>query len=316
MFQQKKIKQETLGEYLSHARSVLGLSLEEAAKKVGMSPEFLNLLEKGDYKKLPAKAYIVGFISGLSEIYSVSKEELLEQFEKERMIYLQLNQGVAAKQKKIYAIFRDFELTPKLAWALFGFIFFMLVALYIIWQIVSVNKTPMLEILSPVAESRVLGNIAEVEGRTTPGASVFINGENVFVDDKGHFKTQVSVNQGVKDLVFVARTRFDKSAEKTVKIFGSEISGGAERVALVLNFNNSAEINYQIDNGESIKQTVSRGGSLNLAGNQKISFSLSDGGAVSAELNGETLGILGKSGEPLLNVSFSLENAKINSSIK
>lgn len=316
MFQQKKIKQETLGEYLSHARSVLGLSLEEAAKKVGMSPEFLNLLEKGDYKKLPAKAYIVGFISGLSEIYSVSKEELLEQFEKERMIYLQLNQGVAAKQKKIYAIFRDFELTPKLAWALFGFIFFMLVALYIIWQIVSVNKTPMLEILSPVAESRVLGNIAEVEGRTTPGASVFINGENVFVDDKGHFKTQVSVNQGVKDLVFVARTRFDKSAEKTVKIFGSEISGSAERVALVLNFNNSAEINYQIDNGESIKQTVSRGGSLNLAGNQKISFSLSDGGAVSAELNGETLGILGKSGEPLLNVSFSLENAKINSSIK
>lgn len=90
-FEQKKISTETLSEYLASVRNTLGLSLEDVAKKTGIKLKFLQGLESGDYKNLPADVYVLGFLKQLAELYTVASDEIVNQYKKEKNIQKQIS---------------------------------------------------------------------------------------------------------------------------------------------------------------------------------------------------------------------------------
>ena len=57
LFEKKKVRIETLSEYLNAVRKNLDLSIEEVCAKTGISRKFLNALESGNFKELPADVY-------------------------------------------------------------------------------------------------------------------------------------------------------------------------------------------------------------------------------------------------------------------
>ena len=70
---------------------------------------------------------------------------------------------------------------------------------------------PPLELLKPVS----IGTFYIIEGTTEPGASVFVNGEEVEVESNGHFKKLVSFSKVGQNSVVVKAV--DAAGNQTVK---------------------------------------------------------------------------------------------------
>jgi len=62
MFKTKEIKTQILGEKLKEAREKIKMTLEQVSKDINVSKNYLECLEKGDYKKLPADVYVFAYL--------------------------------------------------------------------------------------------------------------------------------------------------------------------------------------------------------------------------------------------------------------
>lgn len=304
LFERKKIQTEILGEFLKSARESLHLTLEQVSQKTGIKLTFLESLESGQFSHLPADVYIFGFLRQLAAIYSADPDELVNQFKKEKGIELQITKssgirGVGWRQKLLGRM----VVTPKIISLVAGFMFVTLTVVYIIWQVLSINKTPGLTIFSPANNSVVFGSSVDVRGQTDPAASVLVNQQNVFVDDKGGFDTQVGLTPGPKTIFVSASNRFGKSIEQSLNITSAAIASSTPLV-LKLNFNATVTLSAGIDDQAAQVFNFSAGDSKVFTARQKIILSTSDAGSTVVWLNGQNLGSMGKNREQLNNVSF------------
>lgn len=308
IFEQKKIQIETLSEYLSAARANLNLSLKEVAEKVKMKVKFLESLETGNFKALPADVYVNGFLRRLAELYVVDSVLLIEQFKKEKCIQQQMQKQVAEKNKKrLGNMTQHLIITPKVISLVAGVMFVALTLAYIIWQVWSINKAPSLKILEPQNNIVVTGSSVMIKGETDPGAIVTVNGENnnIFVDGKGFFQTQLGLGAGPAQILVTAKNRFDKSVSQTININGyvpEPIEG--KSLELKVDFISSVTLGFAIDGGEMQTMVFSSGDSKTFSAKQKILISTSDAGATRINVNGQDLGPMGRSKEQLSNIPF------------
>jgi transcriptional regulator with XRE-family HTH domain len=317
VFETKKIKSETLSEYLIEIREGLHLSVEEVSLKSGVPVKFLEALESGKYHHLPATVYVLGFLKKLAEEYSVQNADLVEQFKKERAIEEQVNSAGyknIALNKKFGS---NFILTPKILSFGFGMLLVLFTVAYVVWQVFSINKTPSLEISQPVDRQIVRDSYVNVIGKTDPGIMVVINDQNIFVDEKGNFKSQIGVGNGPKDLVFIAKNKFDNSISKTITVIGdaqvsTSTSGSSEPavkpVILEIQCIGPVTLSLAVDNQKAQNTDCDKGSSLTYTADNVIYLSTTDGGATKVVFNGKDLGVLGRSHEALKNVPFFMQD--------
>lgn len=318
LFETRKIQLETLGEYLLEVRTQLKLSPQEVAARTSVAPKFLQLLERGDFARLPADVYVYGFLRELAELYGVDGSTLVSQYKKERAIMGQLEQRKAGERRHGGQLER-LVITPKVLTVSLAILFVVATVGYLVWQVVSIDRTPNLSVDEPKDRQIVRGAAVTVAGKTDPGIAVTINDQPVFVDGEGRFKTQVSVGAGPKELVFVAKNKFDKSVTKTVSVIGEpaevrgQVSGAtaAAGLELTLSFSAPAQVTYRADGGQPTSASRSAGQTLVVSASEQVILSTDNAGAVTVRLNGKDLGALGRRDEPLSNVSFSAESATI-----
>ena len=306
LFEQKKISTETLSEYLASVRNNLRLSLEDVGKTTGIKLKFLQSLENGDFKALPADVYVIGFLRQLAELYSADADELGRQYKKEKNIQKQVlsqRQAFASVWYKKY--FGKLVITPKLLSIALGLAFVTLTLGYIIWQLWSINRTPVLTIIQPQNNSVIAGSAVSVSGHTDPGSDVSVNGQNIFVDVKGNFQTQAALSPGPEEITITSANRFGKSATQIENITGAgSVAETAGPLQLILSFAGTATVSFSIDDQSSQTVTFSAGDNKTFSANQKILISTSDAGATKVNLNGQNLGAMGRSKEQLTNVPF------------
>lgn len=314
VFETKKIQIETLGEYLREVRSSLGYSLEDVSEKANIKKKFLESLENGKMHELPADVYVLGFLKKIAELYSLEGSVLVSQFKKEKHITLQQYKSVENKvQSKAKRWFSGIVITPKSVSFGGGIFFIFATVLYIIYQIISINKTPLLVVSEPADRQVISSSVVVVKGMTDPGVKLFINDQSVFVNSSGNFEAQIGLSNGPKDLKFIARNKFDKSSEKTITIIGS-IDGATttqaieKPIELQLSFSGAVTISYSSDSGMAQTKDFLSGQSLVIQAKDKILMSTTDAGSTKAIFNGENFGLLGKSGERLENVPFLRES--------
>lgn len=314
VFEKKKISTETLSEYLSAIRKSAGLTLSEVAEKTGIKQVFLESLEAGNYFTLPADVYVCGFLRQLANMYGVEAASLVAQFKKEKGIF---NQMQAKRQTDSHG-WKNFldrlTITPKILTVALAIFFVATSLVYIIWQVFSINREPALTVWEPVANQVVKTSFVKVRGKTDPGMSVTVNGQPVFVENDGSFETQLSLTSGPKDITVAAKNKFDKIVAKNITIVGeveaSVLSASLQnRVELGLSFTGDVDLIYTLDDGPETKIVFHKGDTKTLLAAKKVVISLSDAGATSGVLNGQPLGLLGRPGEVLSNLSFSAETA-------
>jgi len=313
-FEKKKIHIETLSEYLREIREHARMPFEDVVKKTGIKTQFLKSLEEGSFGALPPNVYVFGFLTKLAELYSIESAILIEQYRKEINIQqqVQLQKGTTKTWAGRY--FHKLVITPKYMSLFVGVLFVLVTVVYIIWQVLSINKSPNLEIFQPSDRQMVSGTFVEVAGKTDPGMDVTVNGQDVFVDNQGVFKTQLGVSPGPADLVVSAKNKFDKSVTKTVSIVGQEqATAGTEntkrQVELKLEFLGDAMITFIADGQPAELLSFHKGDIKLLTARQKITLSTTDAGVTKATLNNQLIGLLGRPGEKLDNVPFFAQPA-------
>jgi transcriptional regulator with XRE-family HTH domain len=305
VFEKKKIQTETLGEYLIEVRQNLNLSHDDVAAKTNISIKFLESLESGRFKILPADVYVLGFLKQLATLYSVSCEELVGQYKKEKGIERKIQtQSELEKSEWYKRIFGKIVITPKFLTLLFSLLFIFGTTAYIIWQVWSINKTPPLEIFSPHNNDIVKEAFVEVKGKTDPGILVAVNNQSVFVDGNGNFHNQIGLSQGPSQITISATNRFGKVVTKSITLSGSGVVTETEKLILKLDFTEAVTIGYVIDSLEQQTISFSAGDSKTFMASQKITIDTSNAGATKLTLNGQSLGAMGKLKEPLNGVAF------------
>lgn len=311
-FEQKKVKIETLGEYLREARGSLNFTQEEISQKTDISSFFLKQLESGVFTNLPADVYVLGFLKKLSKLYGVESDLLINQYKKEKCIQGQISKLESCPTISFKKIFAKIVITPKLIAFSFAAIFVLGTLFYIFWQVFSINRMPNLQIFQPQDKQAIKSSSVLIKGKTDPGMSVEVNGHGVFVDNEGRFETQVGVSFGPKDIEITAKNKFDKSISKKISIVGEVQNKASNKVELKIDASQDIIIEYIIDNNEKKQETIQKNESKILQAEKSVVISTNNGGATSVVVNGQNIGVLGRMGERLENISFSPESGTIN----
>lgn len=213
-FTPKKILTErTLGEKLRTLRKRKHLSLEQVEEATKVRIKYLNALEHGNYSELPADVYVLGFLAKYGEFLEVPKEELIAVFHRERGSNRPKNIVPEAqiKEKKAY-------LTPRRVILALVILIFVGFLGYIFYAVKNFTSPPNLEIYSPSTETVIKQDRVEVVGKTDAGASLKINDQVVFLDDKGNFRETVKLQTGLNNIELRATNRIQKETVKVIKI--------------------------------------------------------------------------------------------------
>jgi cytoskeletal protein RodZ len=317
-FESKKISSETLGEYLIVIRTSLGLTQEQVVLRSGICTKYINALETGNYSQLPPTVYVIGFLKQLAEVYNVSFDSLLSQFKKERGIADQVASSPKKSQSRLKQFFSTITVTPKSLVVAVAFLFVTSTISYLVYQVVVLNQPPLLEVYEPATDQVVRGGFVTVSGRTNSGSLIKIDGQTIFVESNGKFKTTLGAASGQKELLIEATNKFEKRTTKVVSLMVSSDSTteAVDPVQLELSFIRPAVISISVDGQQLPQERVAAGSIKSVKASKSILLSTTDGGAVTAKLNQTMLGSLGRDGEVLVNIPFSVETTAVLSSQK
>ena len=314
VFERKKIQLETLGEYLRQIRQELRLSETEVAERVSVRPQFIRALETGSFRELPSEVYVIGFLRRLGELYSIDSAALIAQFKKELVIQSKLKQQPTDPQMALRALVKKIVVTPRLLSTALGVLFLLVTVVYIFWEVSAINKLPALDIIQPQDRQEVANSYVLVKGKTDPGMTVNINGQGVYVDEDGNFQAELGIQSGPRDIQIDAQNRFGKTVTKTVEVIGQQQADLPSGVQLRLDFSGDAEVSVAVDNQESQQFSFHQGDSKVFMATSKLEISTSNAGLTKATLNGQTIGLLGRAGEKLVNIPFFADNTTTTAS--
>ena len=312
IFETKKIKHDTLSEYLVETRNSLQLSISDVVEKTGIQLKFLESLERGNFAQLPADVYVMGILRQLARFYVLDASVLVDQFKVERGVQKQLNEKSESNNNRTKKYFKKILITPRYVTVLLTIGFTVVTLVYVIWQVFSINRVPALEIYQPQDRQIVKESTFQVIGKTDPSMSVNINEQSVFVDEAGNFKTTISIESGPKELVFTAKNKFDKSVVKKITIIGqNNRTENLEALTMLLHFTSNVTFTIAIDQQSPQSFEFVSGDSKTFLAKSKIVITTSNAGATEVSINGQSHGVMGRSLEKLTNVVFFSETPAV-----
>lgn len=202
---ESKTKALSLGKRLKERRELLEISLEELARKSGVPAKYLRRVEKDEWNSLPAGVYTKGILRRYCQAIGENPDRVAKEFQ----IILDDIQGKDIGKSK-----------PQTAYWRFSPRFFRLAAVvvvlialvgYITYQLAPVLARPELAVERPVgAETVVRQDSIVFAGRTERGASLFLNGETLTLDENGRFETTIELLPGLNIFEVKAVSRFNK----------------------------------------------------------------------------------------------------------
>jgi len=205
----------SVGSLLRETRIGKGILLEDVEKATRIRYKFLEAIERDDYQSLPSSAYAKGFVKNYSEFLGLDSQMTLA--------FLRRQSQEATKQsllpKKPNAPEESlFRLTPGRFLTLLLGICIVLFLSYFIFQYRQLQQPPLLTIEAPKQDIIVEEAKVDVLGRTSPDATVTVNGVSILVRSDGKFFDQVSLEPGVNTITITSTSRFGKSTTVVRKV--------------------------------------------------------------------------------------------------
>lgn len=315
VFQTKKINIETLGEYLRDTREALKLSFNQVRRLTQIPEKYLLSLEAGDYQKLPGDVYIKGFLKSLAAVYHVPAAALLTQFEKERDLERSLTKDpLHPYPAKTYQL-PSFTVTPKTITVSLVLVLAAASVIYLIWQVRSVSAPPNLNLLFPSENVTVNSRSILLRGKTERGSRVYVNGQEVLVEESGEFKEVLNLVDGSNQLLVEAKNKFDKvsAVERTVVVTetlpptSTPLIIGHNIVVVSVIGPQQAWLNVIADGVVVFEGILKPGSRQTFFAQRQMLISSGNAGSTRLIYNGRDLGVLGFQGEVLNDIRFTAE---------
>ena len=193
----------TVGKTIKEARVKKKLSKEKLEKETKIKKEFIDLIEKEIWEKLPEYPVVVGFVKKISSVLALNEKHVVALLRRDyppKILRVNPKPDVSSK----------FTWSPRLTF-LAGIILVMVIILgYLGIQYVHFVSPPQLEITVPTDSQVVREENLRVVGKTNPGASVLVNNQPVIVSDNGEFSAEIEIFEGTEEVTVIARSRSGK----------------------------------------------------------------------------------------------------------
>lgn len=305
-FTKKTLPQkEGLGEKLAKKRISMGLDLKDVEKAIRIRAKNIEAIENGRYDGLPPDVYVRGFVRNYANFLKLDPNKVMKLYERERGLIENVRKAKAGAPIVKPIDTPKILITPKTI--TIGSIVTAVVAiiLYIGWQLTILTAPPVLSVTNPGDNVNIEGSSVSVEGKTDPGATLYINDVEVGIDQGGIFKEKISLQSGVNIIKVRAENKMGKYTEikntvvakYTNEISPSTTTPGVE-IKLVIG-PRSASVQLEIDGVKFTEKPIVMlaGVTQTYKANEKIKITTSDGGSVDVTVNGQIVGKIGGDNE-------------------
>jgi len=308
-----------VGQRLRNKREWQHQLLSDVSRALKINEKSLQAIEDGDMQKLPALVYARGFVKLYAEHLGLDAEQLVSDFTAET------NATRANKEQKITPQqLRSFHrpvivLTPRLVAIIAGILVALIALSYLFFEVRGFTRPPMLEIISPAANSEIKTDTVEVRGKTDPTAEVKINGEKTFVQSDGTFSEKISVSPGLNKIRIIAKSISEKEkvVEREILVAqgnsapSSEPSpettvtpeAGSGTVALVVKSDDVVWISIVVDGKNAFSGSLSPNDEKSFSG-KEISVTSGKGNKVQVKKNNEDWKVLAVSPGVVKDIVF------------
>lgn len=223
-FEKKKISRgQVLGEKLYNMRQERGLSLQELCENTGIPKKYLEILESGNYQKLPGDIYAKVWIKKYAAALDLDPKDFLADYKLEKRINENIRSANKIFSQRSEKRRWQFLLTPR-ALKIAVIVFLALAFFsYLGWEVKNIISPPQIEILAPANYHRTTDSSVEIVGRTEPEVRLLINGEQVLLDDDGDFHQTINLVVGLNKLEISAKKKHSKTSSLELSILRENI---------------------------------------------------------------------------------------------
>lgn len=183
----------TVGQLLQQTRLAKRIELEDVAKATKIRTNFLDLIEKDDYLKLPNGAVARGFVANYAQYLGLNINTIQAMFRRD---FSENQFGQIVPKGMIDPVNKLNYWTPKktvVSAVLFGIFIFIF---YLIYQYIILIGPPNLIIQSPNNNQSVTTDTIEIIGSTDPQAVLSVNSQLVVLDKGGNFSFKLPLKPG------------------------------------------------------------------------------------------------------------------------
>ncbi len=334
-FTKKSVRSLTLGEKLKSLRNERRITLGEASRFTKIQQKYLEYLEEGNYKKLPADVYVKGFLRSYADFLGVEEKILIRLYEKEKGIKKNLEKTKPENVKVRKPInISPFVFTPKIIAVFFGILLFLGGFFYLYREMRAFSNAPKLVILNPDPNTTYNANSITVEGVTDKDAKVFINDQPVLVSDGGSFNEDLALQSGANTIIIKAVNRFGKESSQNMTIRSNyrevadksgsggnpdpssgNSSGGSDQnpassapngISLDVSVDpGPVWVSVEADGNPVFSGTMLTGASQTFSASDKIVINSGKGNATHVKFNGKDIGTLSNDPGPVKDVTFT-----------
>ena len=261
-----------------------------------------------------------------AQVLSIEVDDVISLYEKERGIEKNIKKLKVPKESRKRVQIPSITVTPKV---LAIILFVLLVGVGFVYFCREVGKfsaAPRLIIAQPAGNSSIEGSTVDVAGITDKDSKVTINGQPVFVDEKGEFSETVSLGRGINELEVRSENRFGNEASKKIrisanydtqiaqldqdeeKVMGVFDEGIPDKVRLEIKISDAPTwISVEMD-GKIVHSGTMLPNSVQLfEAEEKISVTSGKADRTNIVLNGKELGLLGDTAGVIRDVVFTKE---------
>jgi len=208
----------TIGEILRDEREFHRLSLDDLAKRTRIRSEYLAALESNQFEKLPAAAFVKGYIKTYAALFGFDHQPLLGLLRRD---FKESAKGQLVPREFIKPLLKKDHLwTPTTGFLLMLSGVFLSVFTYVALQWYALNRPPKIEVTQPLPNADVAAQV-EVRGQTSPEAVVKVNDQPVALQVDGSFETEIFLpREGITTITVEAADRRGKSSlvQRTVNV--------------------------------------------------------------------------------------------------
>lgn len=298
-------QKEGLGEKLAKKRISLGLDSKDVEKAIRVRAKHIEAIENGRYDSLPPDVYVRGFIRSYASFLKLDPDKVMKLYERERGLIENVRKAKAGAPVVKPLQTPKIVITPKTITMGSIVLGALVIFLYIGWQVVILTAPPKLTVTNPHDNVNIDGSSVSVEGKTDAGATLYINGVEIGIDQEGAFKEKISLQDGVNVIDVKAQNKMGKYNEvknTVVAKYQNEVTAttAATGVEVKLTIGpRSASVQVEVDGTKVTDKPVVMlaGVTQTYVGAEKIKVTATDGSSVSAIVSGQDIGKLGADNE-------------------
>jgi cytoskeletal protein RodZ len=206
-------EKQSFNEQLKVIRRKKQLSLSNVEQETKIRAHYLEAIEDGRLDLLPP-AYSKGYIRRYAEFLGVAKETIEHELE----LLIQQQPKKQPFSPRGMGKEHQWSITPKIITTVFSLIVLIGFIGYVTYQVRQFAAPPVLEVTKPTTDSVVTLETFAIEGRTEPGATVYVDSLQASTGSDGAFSYLLTLRPGLNQITIRAENRIKKQTTKIVSV--------------------------------------------------------------------------------------------------